>query len=70
VIIDYATMHGLAAWDFYSAMGGEGSMNSWLNAGLAKPDRIHLTAKGYTLKGELLSAALLGGYNLYIKQHN
>jgi lysophospholipase L1-like esterase len=68
VIIEYAGNHDLSVWDFYSAMGGEGSMNHWLNIGLAKPDRIHLTAKGYNLKGEMLSTALLDGYAHYLKK--
>jgi lysophospholipase L1-like esterase len=38
-------------WSAYEAMGGAGSMNRWLGAGLAQADRVHLTSAGYNVLG-------------------
>lgn len=47
-----------AFWDFYSVMGGEGSMAVWQEAGFAQPDKVHFTPAGYRLLGDLLFDAL------------
>lgn len=65
-IIAYADRNGLAAWDFYTAMGGSGSMDSWLAADLALADRIHLNYDGYALKAEMLLEALRDGYRRFL----
>lgn len=70
VLIDYANSKGFATWDFFSAMGGSGAMNQWLESDLARPDRIHLTAVGYALKGEMLSKAIIDGYNEFLRRKN
>lgn len=46
-------------WDWYRIAGGPGAMRSWAARGLANRDQVHLVAKGYQLKGELLARALL-----------
>lgn len=46
-----------AYYDWYWVSGGPRRMNLWENYGLAQGDNIHLTVKGYTLKGELLGSA-------------
>jgi LysM repeat protein len=46
-----------AYYDWYWVSGGPTRMNLWENYGLAQGDNIHLTVKGYTLKGELLGTA-------------
>jgi lysophospholipase L1-like esterase len=53
-------------------MGGLGSINRWLGAGLSAPDRIHLSGKGYRLQGDLLYDALVNSYGDYYatKQSN
>ena len=51
-----------AFWDLYDIMGGSGSMDAWVNAGLARTDRIHFTPEGYTLLGNLLFNALMDAY--------
>lgn len=65
-ILAYTDRHGLAAWDFYAAMGGSGSMDAWLAADLAHSDRIHLNYDGYALKGEMLLQALRDGYRRFL----
>jgi LysM repeat protein len=46
-----------AYYDWYWVSGGPKRMTLWENYGLAQGDNIHLTIKGYTLKGELLGSA-------------
>jgi lysophospholipase L1-like esterase len=40
-------------WDFYGIVGGIKSIKTFENDGWLKPDKIHLTNKGYTQQGEL-----------------
>ena len=51
-----------AYWDLYDIMGGAGSMDAWVNANLARTDRIHFTPDGYTILGNLLFNALMDAY--------
>ena len=53
---------GGAFWDLYDIMGGAGSMESWVSAGLARADHIHFTPEGYTILGNLLFNALMDEY--------
>lgn len=46
-------------WDWYRVAGGPGAMRAWSARGLANRDQVHLVARGYQLKGELLAKALL-----------
>jgi len=66
-IIDYASSKGYSAWDFTNAMGGDGSMNSWLKNGLARQDRIHLSERGSILKADMLFKDIIDGFNKYNK---
>ncbi|OWY24829.1 LysM peptidoglycan-binding domain-containing protein [Sphingobacteriales bacterium UPWRP_1] len=45
-------------YDWYRVAGGAYSMNKWFNNKLAQPDNIHLSVKGYELKGNLFYEAL------------
>ncbi len=58
-IMQITVNHECTVWDFYSLMGGEGSMAIWKQNGLAAPDMLHLSEKGYALKGQLLFKALI-----------
>ena len=55
---------GAAFWDFFSVMGGSGSIQRWATRvqPLAQPDRVHLTREGYRLAAEMLYAELMRGY--------
>ncbi|MDX9751211.1 MAG: GDSL-type esterase/lipase family protein [Flavobacteriales bacterium] len=66
-----ALKHGAAFWDMYAAMGGRGSMVSWVEADppLAATDYTHFTPAGSKKVGELFHTALLNGYAMYL-QHN
>ncbi len=66
--IAFASLHDSSVWDFTTAMGGAGSMNRWLESGYAFTDRIHLNAKGYTEKGEMLYREIIAGFEGYVKK--
>ncbi len=54
----------VAFWDFYTVMGGLGTVKRWVKQGLAQKDLIHLTDRGYQLQGRLLHKALDDAYKL------
>ena len=62
VLRTYAQTHDLAYWDFAAVQGGYGSMRTWLAHGLAAPDLVHFTTKGYDVQGLLLYLALQDGF--------
>jgi lysophospholipase L1-like esterase len=62
---DAAAAAGCAFWDTRAAMGGRGSMRTWLSAGYARRDYTHLTASGYERMGTLLADQLLGAYDAW-----
>ncbi|MDO7851343.1 GDSL-type esterase/lipase family protein [Hymenobacter convexus] len=64
VLQAYCTAHDLAYWDFAVVQGGYGSMRAWQTHGLAQPDLVHFTTKGYELQGLLLYLALQDGFSL------
>lgn len=57
-IVGCAERHGCLAWDFLALMGGAGSMAQWRDEGLAAPDLVHLTPKGYRHQAEMMYCAL------------
>ena len=67
IIIRECNMNHFAYWDFYSIMGGYGSMQKWFLKGYSAKDKIHFSAKGYRLQGYLLLKALLNSYKNYGK---
>jgi lysophospholipase L1-like esterase len=54
-------------WDLYRITNGFGSAYSWSRRGLMSRDRVHFTAEGYRLQGQLLFNALAKGYNDYVE---
>lgn len=55
-----------AVWDMYSIMGGRGSIDTWIDARLAKTDKLHFTGDGYRLLGSLLASAIIQDYEKHI----
>jgi LysM repeat protein len=45
-------------WDWYAISGGKKSLVKWRDAGYAQTDLVHLTTKGYEVKGQLLFEAI------------
>lgn len=56
---------GASFWSSYAAMGGPGSMSSWVQQGLAQGDRVHLSRDGYIRMGSMFYADLTAAYNEY-----
>lgn len=65
-LYNYCTENNIAVWDLYRITNSFGSARGWLQRGLMNKDRIHFTAEGYRLQGQLLLNALERGYNNYI----
>lgn len=63
-----AVEHQAAVWDMFGVMGGLGSVKTWEENGLAKADKIHFTAAGYRLVGDLLFSALLKAYDKHLTE--
>jgi LysM repeat protein/lysophospholipase L1-like esterase len=61
---EVAFRKGCAFYDYYYVAGGQTSMLKWLSNKLASYDRVHLTAAGYYVRGELFCNALLNSYYL------
>jgi hypothetical protein len=66
IIKKQAEQKQLAYWDFYSLMGGAGSMDAWRAVGLAHTDYLHFTQKGYEYQAQLLFVAFLKAYDDYM----
>ncbi len=63
-----AAAKGCAFWDAQAAMGGEGAMGRW---GARKPplawtDLAHLSSDGQAIIGNMLSDAILAGYDRWV----
>jgi lysophospholipase L1-like esterase len=59
---------GAAYWDIYQAMGGENSMLTWVEKGLAGPDYTHFTPGGAKFVAEMFYEAFIFEYNKYLKK--
>jgi lysophospholipase L1-like esterase len=64
-----ALSHGAAFWNTFDAMGGEGSMARWVKAKpqLGGGDLTHPTPLGAELLGDMLSDAIVGAYQRYVR---
>lgn len=60
---ELATARGCGFFDTRAMMGGEGAMDAWVTAELAKGDHLHFTKLGYTHLGRVLADALLRDYD-------
>jgi lysophospholipase L1-like esterase len=65
-----AEREGCAFFDAFSAMGGEGSMATWVSAHprLATSDMRHATPAGYEVIGDLYYKALLEAFARYLER--
>ena len=52
-------------YDWYWISGGPERMMDWTRSRLAQRDMIHLTLKGYTLKGQMLADAIIKSLSLF-----
>lgn len=67
-MMSLGSRHDAAVWDMYGVMGGLGSIKTWVKAGLANPDKIHLLKPGYVLVGDLMFNALMQTYDAHLKE--
>jgi hypothetical protein len=65
-ILRYAVENGIAFYDMFKALGGEGGASAWKNAGLLRGDGVHFTKDGYEYQGNLLFSAFMKSYNDYV----
>ncbi|MCQ2148429.1 MAG: hypothetical protein MJZ16_13095, partial [Bacteroidales bacterium] len=58
---------GVAYWDLFRTMGGNGSMIQWVNHNppLAGPDYIHFTTKGAERVGDALARSMITYYDFF-----
>lgn len=56
---------GVAFWNTYEAMGGEGSMATWVKRGLAGSDLTHPSPAGGEVLGDLLFKAITSGFEAW-----
>ena len=68
VMQELSAEEGAALWDMYEVMGGEGSIRSWEEAGLAKNDRVHFNRAGYQTLGDLLFSAMMESYGMHVQK--
>ncbi len=60
---------GVALWDLREAMGGDGSMWTFRQRGLAGDDMYHLTNTGARIMGRRLAFAFLRSYGTFVTEH-
>lgn len=58
-----AKAHDCMFWNFYDLTGGFAQIRNWKALGYAQPDHIHLTMKGYQIKGNLLYQSITNSLN-------
>ncbi|HQI69466.1 MAG TPA: LysM peptidoglycan-binding domain-containing protein [Bacteroidales bacterium] len=62
-----AQKHNCAFYNYYTVSGGLRSMDQWYKNGLARKDKVHLSAPGYYIRGELLLNAMLNSYVMWLQ---
>ncbi len=58
---------GCAFWDLRAKMGGKGSMQQWVQAGMAQGDYVHFTGPGYRMLGDSVFRDLMSQYDRFLK---
>ncbi len=62
-----AAYRNCAFYNYYGVSGDGGSMAQWYKRGLGRADKVHLTAPGYYVKGELYLNAILNSYSFWLQ---
>jgi lysophospholipase L1-like esterase len=60
---------GVAFFDTFEAMGGEGAMATWVRKGLAGGDLTHPTPQGAEVLGDLFYKSLTTGFEAWLSRH-
>ena len=56
-------------WNWYDISGGLKTIRTWYEEGYAQKDCIHLTKKGYEIKGQMLYESFVNSIELYKKNN-
>ncbi|HEY8079370.1 MAG TPA: GDSL-type esterase/lipase family protein [Labilithrix sp.] len=64
-----AVAEGVAFFDTFEAMGGEGTMATWVKRGLAGSDLTHPSPQGAEIIGELFYKSLSTGFEAWESRH-
>ncbi len=62
-----ALSNGCPFWDLRAKMGGKGSMQKWVMAGMAQNDHVHFVGAGYHMLGDAVVRDLMSQYDLFLK---
>jgi lysophospholipase L1-like esterase len=62
-----ALASGCAFWDMRAKMGGKGSMEQWIQAGMAQYDHVHFTGAGYRMLGDAVFRDVMSQYDIFLK---
>lgn len=68
VMQELSEQYNCGIWDMFEVMGGLGSIDRWIELGLAKGDKIHFKGDGYRLIGDLMFSAMMKDYQQYLKE--
>ncbi len=68
VIKDVCIKNKACYWDFYNIMGGQNSMDIWLENELAYKDKVHFTKPGYQLIADMLYVAIMKSYVNFLEK--
>jgi lysophospholipase L1-like esterase len=58
---------GCPFWDTRAKMGGKGSMQEWVTAGMAQNDHVHFVAPAYHILGDAIFRDLMSQYDVFLK---
>ncbi|MCP4679198.1 MAG: hypothetical protein GY854_27675 [Deltaproteobacteria bacterium] len=67
---EVADEEGCGFIDLRGLMGGPGSHGLWVTRGLAQPDGIHLTVRGYNALGEMLVRQIFNAYKRHLEEND
>jgi lysophospholipase L1-like esterase len=62
-----ALTNGCAFLDLRKVMGGEGSIASWVTAGLAAGDHVHFSQEGYRILAEKMFQSIMDQYTTFVR---
>ena len=57
-------------WNWYDLAGGLKTIRTWYDEGYAQKDCIHLTKKGYDIKGEMIYNSFMNSIDLFKKNNS
>jgi lysophospholipase L1-like esterase len=62
-----ALANGCPFWDTRAKMGGKGSMQQWVSAGMAQSDHVHFTGMAYHMLGDAVFRDVMSQYDVFLK---